>query len=405
MKLTAKTIASVKLPDGKLDVIYFDDALPGFGFRMRMSGGRIHRSWIVQYRRAGSSRRYSLGSAEVLSADQARAAAKVALGKVALGGDPQAEKIALRHGDAHTLKTVVDDYLAAKKKIVRPNRYRELNRYLAGPSYFKRLHAMPIDQISRRDVAARLTKITSENGPIVAGCARAALSAFFAWSMAHGLAEQNPVVGTLKPDTGQPRERVLSDPEIVTLWRACGDDAFGKIVKLLLLTGARRSEVCGMRWSEIDMETDVWSLPPERTKNKRAHALPLPPMAMEIIRPVPHMLGRDFLFGERSSVLGFTQQAEAKRDLDTRLCDRVRTWTLHDLRRTAATKMADIGIQPHVIEAVLNHVSGHKAGVAGIYNRSAYQKEMKTALLRWADHIRALIEDTESKVVTLRSVP
>jgi hypothetical protein len=83
----------------------------------------------------------------------------------------------------------------------------------------------------------------------------------------------------------------------------------------------------------------------------------------------------------------------------------VRTWTLHDLRRTAATKMADIGIQPHVIEAVLNHVSGHKAGVAGIYNRSAYQKEMKTALLRWADHIRALIEDTESKVVTLRSVP
>jgi hypothetical protein len=248
MKLTAKTIASVKLPDGKLDVIYFDDALPGFGFRMRMSGGRIHRSWIVQYRRAGSSRRYSLGSAEVLSADQARAAAKVALGKVALGGDPQAEKIALRHRDAHTLKTVVDDYLAAKKKIVRPNRYRELNRYLAGPSYFKRLHAMPIDQISRRDVAARLTKITSENGPIVAGCARAALSAFFAWSMAHGLAEQNPVVGTLKPDTGQPRERVLSDPEIVTLWRACGDDAFGKIVKLLLLTDPK-SAGCGGRRS------------------------------------------------------------------------------------------------------------------------------------------------------------
>jgi integrase len=194
------------------------------------------------------------------------------------------------------------------------------------------------------------------------------------------------------------------DAEIVMLWGACGDDAFGKIIKLLLLTGARRSEVCGMRWSEIDMETGVWSLPSERTKNKRAHTLPLPPMAMEIIRTVPHIVGRDFLFGERSSVLGFTQQAEAKRDLDTRLGEWVKPWTLHDLRRTAATMMADIGIQPHVIEAVLNHVSGHKAGVAGIYNRSAYDKEMKTALLRWADHIRALVEDGERKVVPMQRV-
>jgi integrase len=397
VKLTAKSIAAAKLPEGKLDVIYFDETLPGFGFRLRSSGGRIRRSWVVQYRRARTSRRLLLGSAEVLNADQARAAAREALAKVALGGDPQADKIAHRDRDEHTLKAVVDDYLTAKIKIVRPATYRDINRYLAGPAYFKPLQSMPIDQITRRDVAARLTKIVDQNGPIVAGRARAALSALFTWAMGQGLAEANPVIGTNKPDDGQPRERVLSNSEIAAVWCACGDDTFGKIVRLLLLTGARRSEVCGMRWSEI--EGGIWRLPSERTKNKRPHTLPLTPMALEIVTSVPRMVGRDLLFGERSSVLGFTQQAEAKRELDGRLGNKVAKWTLHDLRRTAATGMADIGVQPHIIEAVLNHISGHKVGVAGIYNRSSYEREVKTALLRWADHIRTLVEGDAQKVL------
>ena len=109
------------------------------------------------------------------------------------------------------------------------------------------------------------------------------------------------------------------------------------------------------------------------------------------------MVGRDQLFGERSD-LGFTQWG-AKRDLDARLGGQVAEWKLHDLRRTCATGMADIGVQPHIIEAVLNHVSGHKVGVAGIYNRSSYEREVRAALALWADYVRAIAEGGERKVL------
>ena len=113
------------------------------------------------------------------------------------------------------------------------------------------------------------------------------------------------------------------------------------------------------------------------------------------------MVGRDQLFGERSD-LGFTQWG-AKRDLDVRLGDKMAEWTLHDLRRTCATGMADIGIQPHIIEAVLNHISGHRVGVAGIYNRSSYEREVKAALALWADHVRTLVEGGERKVLPYKN--
>jgi integrase len=397
MKLTARTTASAALPDGKTDHIEWDDDLTGFGLRIRLGGDRVRKTWIAQYRAHGRTRRVLIGPAEKLGAEQARKQAEKVLAKVVLGGDPQAERRARRQREAFTLRSVVEDYLGAKRSTVRFNTYRGLERYLTGPA-FKPLHAMPIDGITRRDVAARVAKITTESGSPSAARARAALSALYAWAMGEGVAEHNPVVGTNKPNDSMPRERVLSNAEIAAIWHATGEaDAFGKIVKLLLLTGARRMEVCGMRWSEIDMESGVWHLPPERTKNKRAHSLPLPPTAMEIVRSIPRIVGRDCLFGERSD-LGFTQWG-AKRDLDTRLGDKVAEWTLHDLRRTAATGMADIGVQPHIIEAALNHISGHKVGVAGIYNRSSYEREVKAALGMWSDHIRALVEGGERKVL------
>jgi integrase len=400
MKLTAKTTAAAKLPAGKTDLIHFDDALPGFGFRIRSSGGQLRRSWVVQYRRAGGTRRLLLGSAEVLSANRARAAAKEVLAKVALGEDPQADKIARRAQDEHTLRAVAGDYLAARAKVVRPNTYRELERYLTG-AHFKPLHNMAIDQITRRDVAARVAKITTESGSPAAARARAALSAMYAWALGHGLCEVNPVVGTIAPENAQPRERVLSDAELIALWRACRDDDIGRVVKLLMLTGQRRSEVGGMRWSEIDIDMGTWTLPAARTKNGRAHTLPLPAMALDIIASIPRMVGRDQLFGGRAE-LGFTRWG-AKGDLDARLGDKVAAWTLHDLRRTAATRMADLGVQPHAIEAALNHVSGHKSGVAGIYNRSSYEREVRAALALWADRVRALVEGGEQKVVHIRA--
>jgi Arm DNA-binding domain/Phage integrase central domain len=271
MKITARTIAGLKLPGGKNDAIYFDDDMPGFGIRLRVSGAQVRRSWVAQYRSSGRTRRVLLGSAELLNVEQARAAAKKVLARVTLGHDPQAEKIARRQKDTHSLKGIVADYLAFKQRTVRPRTYGEIVRYLTG-HFFKPLHNIPIDQITRKDVAARLTKITLENGSITASRARIALSGFYAWAMGQGLAEANPVIGTTRPQEAKPRERVLDDDELARVWKACSDDAFGKVIRLLILTGARRAEVGGMRWSELDFRTRYVGDPGrEGEKRQAAH--------------------------------------------------------------------------------------------------------------------------------------
>jgi integrase len=399
MKLDSKTVARLTLLAGKTDMIVFDDAMPGFGYRLRKSGDQIRRSYVVQYRRAGT-RRLLLGSAEVLSAEQARVVAKKALAAVALGQDPQADKAARRAKDAHSLKSVIADYLVAKEDTVRPRTYREIVRYLTGP-HFKPLHSMPVDQIARRDVAARLVAITRDNGSITAGRARGALSGFYVWCLGNGLAEENPVVGTLAPKEAEPRERVLDDRELAHIWRAAGDNAYGKVIKLLALTGCRRQEVGGLRWDEINLETCTLAIPAKRTKNKCEHVLPLPSLAMEIIQSVPHRVGRDHLFGTRSP--DGLSHWHAKADLDKRLGNAVKPWRLHDLRRTLATRLCDLGAAPHVVEQILNHRSGHRAGIVAVYNRSRYEREVRAAMALWDDHVRSITAGGKRKIVPIRA--
>jgi integrase len=394
MKLDAKTVAALDL-GGKKDVIHFDDTIQGFGYRLRLgSGGKVLRSWIAQYRRAGATRRVLLGSAGVLSAEAARTAAKKVLAKVALGEDPAADKRDRRDKDRLSLRSVIDEYLTLKAREVRPKTLREITRYLVGPA-FRPLHGMPVDTVTRRDVAARLVAITRECGSIVAARARAALSTFFVWSMQMGLIEHNPVIGTVNPKGGKPRERTLSDTELAAIWRACKDDDHGRIVRLMILLGARRQEVGGMRWSELDLDNGRWKLPGERSKNGKAHELPLMPAGLDIIRDVPRMVSRDQLFGGRSDI-GFCAWDLGKRTLDER--SGVREWTLHDIRRTLSTRLHDLGVAPHVVEQILNH-QGHRGQVGGTYNKSFYEREVTGALALWEAHIRTLVEGGEPKVV------
>ena len=159
------------------------------------------------------------------------------------------DKRARRERDRLSLRSVIDDeYLPHKAGAVRAKSLGELTRYLTG-HYFRPLRGMPIDTITRRDVAARLVAIGREHGSIIAAKARAALSGFFTWAMASGIADSNPVVGTPRPSEGKPRERVLSNTELAAIWNACGDDDYGRIVKLLILLAARRAEIGGMCWS------------------------------------------------------------------------------------------------------------------------------------------------------------
>jgi integrase len=398
MKLDAKTITTIGLPGGKNDVIVFDGGLPGFGYRLRRApGGKVRRSWVVQYRASGATRRLRLGAAEVLSPERARAAAKEALAKVALGQDPQAARAERRQADRLTMRAIVAEYVAAKAPQVRPRSLTAIGRYLADARYFGTLAGMPIDSVRRRDVAARLVVIAREHGPIAAARARGALSAYFAWAMRSGYLEINPVIGTEAP-ADKPRERVLSAPELAAVWGACKDDHFGRVVKLLTLTGCRRGEIGGMRWSELDFAAGTFTIPATRSKNGKAHRLPLVPMMLDIINALPKMATRDHIFGTRGPE-GYTRWAVGKRELDKR--SGVSGWTLHDIRRSVATGLADLGTPPHIIETILNHVSGHKRGVAGIYNRSRYEREVCVALALWSDHIRALIEGGERKIISL----
>ena len=398
MKLTDKTIAALTLA-GKKDAIYFDDSLTGFGYRMRQgAGGKVSRSWIAQYRRAGASRRMLIGSAEVVTADQARAKAKKVLAAVALGDDPQAEKAERRTKDQVTMRAVVNEYIADRTSDWRAQTRHGVTLYLTGP-YFRTLHGMAVDKITRRDVASRLIAIKREHSPIVAAAARAKLSAFFVWCLRQGLTEHNPVIGTEQPKRTASRDRVLSDDELATIWRSCNDGDHGKIVRMMILTGCRRNEIGGMCWSEIAPDKSTWTLPAVRSKNKRALTLPVLPMMREILDTVPQMVSRDQLFGQRSEK-GFAGWDKGKQSIDEG--SGVTGWRRHDLRRTVATRMADIGIAPHIIEAVLGHHGGFRAGIAGVYNRSPYEREVRKALAMWADHVAALVEGGERRVVNFQ---
>src|SRR5205823_1989556 len=154
----------------------------------------------------------------------------------------------------------------------------ESRRYLC--DYFKPLHDVPLDRISRRDVAAQLVRITREHGTAAANAARAKLSGFFSWVLRSGLCEQNPVVGTPQPEPSKPRDKVLTDQELAAIFAALpADSEYGRMVRLLVLLGARRQEVGGMAWSELDLDGAVWTKPATRTKNKRQHELPVPSAA------------------------------------------------------------------------------------------------------------------------------
>lgn len=392
MKLTKANVARLTFPAGKAEHVVYDDDLAGFGLRMH-PGGR--RTWFVQYRLGQKQRRLKLGTADQLDPDKARTHAKAALAKVSLGTDPALETEEAKAQAEVTLKRTAEDYLtryAANR--LKPGSLAEVERHLR--QHWKPLGERPLSSITRALVSARLAVIAKENGPFAANRARAALSALFTWSIGEGLANDNPVAGTHRPTEEVTRDRVLTDAEVSLVWHHAGVGDYGHIVRLLLLTACRRDEVGAMAWSELQGE--VWSIPGERTKNGLPLDLTMPPMAMEVLSGIYAREGRDLVFGSRAGP--FSGWSKAKAELDARMLAalqaergskaKLEPWRLHDLRRTAATRMGDLGTQPHVVEAVLNHISGSKAGVAGIYNRAAYRDEKRAALALWAGRVGEL---------------
>lgn len=348
MKLSQRNVNGLGPPEGKTDHYFWDDEIKGFALRLRSDGGRLRRSWVVLYRFKGRQRKRKIGDFPKLTAEQARAEAKRVLAEVELGRDPQSEREAQRQNSAKTLIATVNVYLGMKEMRVERGEYRAASLYvtrlyLTGKRYFGPLHNMLLTDVTVADVARRVNAIIKDSGTITASRARAALRAFFVWCMQQGLMGDkpyNPVAATANPGDAASRDLVLSDIELAEIWRALDDDDFGKIVKLLILTAQRRSEIGGLRWSEIDRDAGTIMLPKTRTKNGHAHYWPITPSAAAILDSIPQVVGRDFLFGQRSSTgfAGWVRTSEALRDrLEGKLEGKSAVWTLHDLRRSVAT--------------------------------------------------------------------
>src|SRR5262249_26121698 len=241
---------------GKDDYFNWDPKLKGFGLRIRNGS----RTWIFQYRYNGADHRIRLGGSE-LSSSRARELANAEKGKLSEarlghGLDPAKERELRKAESKSTSKTrpnsfvtIIPTYLDAREGGLKQNTYEAQERHLN--VHWKALHDLALSEITRADVAAVLTEITKARGPIAANRARATLSKFFRWAIGEGICDANPVVGTNKRDENEPREHSLSDAEVAKIWLSAPDNDYGRIVKLILLTGCRRAEIGDLKWSEV----------------------------------------------------------------------------------------------------------------------------------------------------------
>ena len=392
--------------------VYFDEGkdserVVGLGLRIRRGGSR---RFVYFYRWGGRLEKLTIGDAGSWSLDQARAQARAHRVDIDKGVNPKNKKQEAKAAQAkkQTLFGVVaDDYLTArqpgtsnqvrKRKAMKPRSWGESSRHLR--QHWKSLRGIAIANIERRDVAATLRTIADKSGPVAADRARSTLSAMFAWAIGEGLCESNPVIGTNKSSDDVPRDRALSDRELVTLWNGLPNDGYGTILRLLILTGCRREEVGGLRWSEIDFKARTMTLPPHRTKNSSTHVIPLSDAAIDLLKSCHARVGRDLIFGRGRG--GYSGWSRSKERLDEKLS--LEHWTPHDLRRTVSTGLRKLGVLPHVVEAVLNHLPDKLVRTYAPTEEDIYAAEKRAALDLWADHLKSIVLG-KPKGITVKAV-
>jgi integrase len=350
----------------------------------------------------GEHRRLTLGAVGgALDLGKARDTAKDILAAVRLGRDPAAEKIETRQQAAETFGALLPRFLTRQRAKLKPRSYTQTERHLL--AYTKTFHGLSVQKLDRRTIATRLAEIDQQNGPAISNRVRASLSAYFTWLAREGYIDANPVTFTNKAvETGE-REHVPSDADLRAIWLALEGNDYGAILKLLMLTGARREEIADLRWSEVNLDDASIQLPSARTKNRREHLIPLSTPALAILKAQPRRSAldgtpRDHIFG-KGPRRGFSGWSKAKAELDARLADKVEPWVLHDFRRSLSTALHGkrFSVPPHIVEVMLGHVNGHKAGPAGVYNLNIYRDERQHALERWAAHIMGLVTGKREK--------
>jgi integrase len=410
----ADTAATPRKKPKKLTPIAIENAKPG-PTRREISDGSSglylviqpngHRSWAVRYRFHGQQRKITLNGNLALAA--ARRAASEAFYEVEQGRDPNAaRKDAKQKAAAAQADTVDHLWQLFLDKHAKKNRAWRQADHLFRKEVLSVWSGKVVHDIKRRDVID-LVETIAEETPILANRVLSGLTTFFNFLLGRDIMAVSPCLGVKRPSKETPRHRALDDDEIVALWKACdaAGPLYSAVVRLLLLTGERRGEVTGMKWSELDPKARTWTLPADdprtgtagRTKNKRQHIVPLPPQAWQIIEAMPRIGDGDLVFtNDGRRPLGDHYRAKQKIDHEMKPTT---PWVLHDLRRSAASGMQRIGVAMHVIEKALNHVSGSFGGIVSVYQTHSYAAEVQVALQKWADHIDQLVTGKPATVV------
>ena len=451
VKLTVAAVASLKAEPKRREILDAGGP-PGMYLVIQPSG---HKSWVLRYKIEGRRFKLFIGTCDTTTTGKkrdapelgghhtladARVLARKYHAQVAAGRNPfierkaAKEQIAFAQIDADKLafpvvaREYVEHWLRDKKE------YRGWDR-TAGTlgldydgdtvtiipgSLCARWASKSVSEITRAELKMTIGDAgsrgvpgrgRSNNGHSSARERRVsnALGGLFAWCVGRGnKLEANPMTGIEAPEPSGKGTRVLSDDELKKVWEACDDGPFGRVIKVMMLTGQRTREVSGMRWSELSEAGtksgpgfDTWTIPATRAKNKKEHAVPLAPEVRELLKGSQNREPFDLIFttNGRTPVSGFSK---AKARLDARL-KLAEPWQLRDLRRTLATGLQKLGVALPVTESVLNHVSGSRSGIVGIYQRHDYAAEKKAALERWALRVQAIVEGREEgKVVPLR---
>lgn len=411
----SKTTVDAALP-GVRDQLFWDDRLAGFGLKVTPTGRKVY---VFRYRiaRPGEASKthpitYTIGTHGSLTPDEARKLAGALAGRVAEGGNPQIEKTERKRA------SVVDADLGFNRRadLWLEHYEHEKDRRPSSVSQAKlviRNHLKPtlkdraLPIISRSDIQSIIDRIPVQQ-KAMRRTVFAYASVFFGWAASRGYIPTNPLLEMAKPDAPKARDRTLSDDELVAVWRASTtlQKPFGPFYRLLILTGQRRDEVASLQWEDLDRKSARWTIPAERAKNGQTHIVPL---SQAVITELDALAGS--IWPKSGYVLTTTGKnpisgfSKAKKALDARIAkegNKLPDWRVHDLRRTLATGLQRLGVRFEVTEAVLNHISGAKGGVAGIYQRHDWLDEKRAALEAWATQLERLLAGGEdSNIVKL----
>jgi integrase len=375
-RLTDRSVSALKPNPGKR-VATFDTVVPGLCVRCTPTG---HKTFALVTRFRGKQRWITLGRVGAITLANARDLAREALSRAHKGEDPRR-----RRSDtfAEIAARFVVEYARPRNRS-----WHETERIFR--KYCGAWAARDVADITRRDVRELVETVAGEHGGIMSNRVLSTIRRMFTWALERDIIGESPAQGVRPLAKEVSRDRVLSDAELRAYWKATGALAYpwGPYFRVLALSGQRLSEAAGMRWSDVDIDRALWTIPAEANKSGRLHEVPLSEPVVDILRAVPRHSG-PYVFTTGNGTVPISGIGRPKAALAEAMnCG---NWTLHDLRRTFATTAARLGYPPHVIEKVLNHTSGSIRGVAAIYNRYSFDKEKRDALIGWGKYLVALV--------------